>query len=103
MITKGCCANLPSTTRKSITGVDDSVIGQFFSPETYVFRSLQNSQSLDRSGLIGRVASSSYMPAQGHPRYSAMLSAVEKLFERNQQGGRVKIEYDTVVFFGHLA
>jgi ubiquinone/menaquinone biosynthesis C-methylase UbiE len=83
--------------------VDDSVIGQFFSPEAYIFRSLPNSQSLDRPGLIGRIASSSYMPAEGHPSHAAMLSAVEKLFERNQQGGRVKIEYDTVVYFGHLA
>jgi SAM-dependent methyltransferase len=82
--------------------VDDAVIGQFFAPGIYQFRSLPNSQSLDLPGLIGRIASSSYMPAEGHSRYPAMLSAIEKIFERNQQGGRVKIEYDTVLYFGRL-
>jgi SAM-dependent methyltransferase len=82
--------------------VDDTVIQKFFAPETYQFRSLENAQLLDRAGLIGRIASSSYMPAEGHPRYPAMASAIEKLFERNQQGHRVKIEYDTVLYFGQL-
>jgi len=82
--------------------VDDSVIGEFFAPAKYQFRSLENSQLLDLAGLTGRIASSSYMPAEGHPLYPVMLPAIEKLFERNEQGGRVKIEYDTVLYFGQL-
>ena len=82
--------------------VDDSVIQNFFAPAKYQFRSLDNAQLLDRAGLIGRVASSSYMPAEGHSRYPAMVSAIERLFERNQQNDRVRIEYDTVLYFGQL-
>jgi SAM-dependent methyltransferase len=82
--------------------VDDPVIQQFFAPARHHFRSLENAQSLDLPGLTGRIASSSYMPAAGHPQHSSMLSAIEKLFAKNQQGGRVKIDYDTVLYFGQL-
>jgi SAM-dependent methyltransferase len=83
--------------------IDDKVIQQFFDPAKYQFRSLGNHQLLDLQGLIGRVASSSYMPAEGHPRYPAMLPGIERLFQQHEKNGRVRIDYDTTLYFGQLS
>ena len=83
--------------------VDDQVIQKFFAPSTYQFRSVANSQSLDMKGLIGRVTSSSYMPAEGHSRYPAMLPGIERLFWQHEKNGQVRIDYDTTLYFGQLS
>jgi hypothetical protein len=57
---------------------------------------------MDQPGLIGRIASSSYMPAQEDARYVTMVRSFEDLFAKYQQSGQVKIEYDTVMYFGRL-
>jgi SAM-dependent methyltransferase len=82
--------------------IDDAVIQEFFAPALYQFRSFENAQSLNLAGLTGRITSSSYMPDAHHAHYPAMLSAIERLFQEHQQAGRVKIEYDTIVYFGQL-
>lgn len=83
--------------------VDDAAIREFFAPAAFQIRSLPNHQSMDLSGLIGRIDSSSYMPTKDDPRYPAMVQALENLFAKHQQAGQVKIEYDTVMYFGQLA
>jgi ubiquinone/menaquinone biosynthesis C-methylase UbiE len=82
--------------------IDEPVIKEFFSPGTFQLRRLPNAQSLDLEGLKGRLASSSYMPAADHPRHFATMKAVERMFDQHQQNGRVKIDYDTLVYFGQL-
>jgi SAM-dependent methyltransferase len=57
-------------------------------------------QTLDYPGLKGRMLSSSYAPKEGHPRFGAMLAALEELFERCRDGGVVRMEYTTEVFLG---
>lgn len=82
--------------------IDEAVIKEFFAPGQFLLRRLPNAQSLDLEGLNGRLASSSYMPAEGHPRHAAMLKAIERMFQQNQQAGHVKIDYDTLLYFGQL-
>jgi SAM-dependent methyltransferase len=65
--------------------------------------SFLNAQEFDLNGLLGRILSSSYMPQSGHPRYNAMLCAIEQLFSQCQQDGHVRLEYDCVVTYGRLA
>jgi ubiquinone/menaquinone biosynthesis C-methylase UbiE len=66
----------------------------------YVF---ENSQKLDLQGLKGRMLSSSYAPKEGHPKHKPMIAALEKLFDRCQENGHVRIEYSTDVFLGRIA
>ncbi len=73
-----------------------------FGESAYERASFQNAQSLDGDGLRGRVLSSSYMPGAEHPRQGAMLDALRGLFDEHQEGGRVRIGYDTEVYFGKL-
>lgn len=66
-------------------------------------RELPNEQVLDREGLVGRLLSSSYTPAAGHPDREPMLARLDEIFDRYQDGGSVVMEYDTEIFAGRLA
>jgi SAM-dependent methyltransferase len=74
-------------------------LAQFFR-RGYERVAFPNAQRLDLAGLRGRVLSSSYTPAADNPRRAEMLAALERLFERHQQGGVVTIDYDTEVYHG---
>ncbi len=65
--------------------------------------SFPNAQQFNLGGLMGRILSSSYMPQPDHPRYPAMLRAIEVLFSQCQKNGHVRLEYDCVVTFGRWA
>jgi len=83
--------------------VDEQAIAEFYAPADFQTQKIENHQSLDLAGLTGRITSSSYMPNIDHPSYRSMLEAIERLFRKRQRGGRVTIEYDTVLYFGQLA
>ena len=74
----------------------------FFGAGAWSKTCLENSQTLDLEGLKGRLLSSSYAPNLGHPRYGAMIEALEGLFQRCQQEGVVRMDYATEVFLGRL-
>ena len=72
----------------------------FFGAGRWERRVFANSQTLDFAGLRGRLLSSSYAPREGHPRHPAMLVALRELFDRCQQGGCVRMDYETELFLG---
>ena len=78
------------------------VIHSFFGNEP-CFRNFYNVQHFDFEGLKGRVLSSSYAPEAGQPKHEEMLAALKKVFETRQKNGRIAFEYDTHVYYGHLA
>ncbi|MFW9825831.1 MAG: SAM-dependent methyltransferase, partial [Candidatus Thorarchaeota archaeon] len=61
-----------------------------------------NYQDLDFAGLKGRLLSVSYIPLKGHPNYEKMLNELQILFHSNEQAGKVRIDYDTEVYYGQL-
>ena len=75
----------------------------FFSPNPVHTATFDNRQVLDHDGLLGRLRSSSYMPAEGQPGYREMLDELERVFCDHENGGRVVVEYDTRVYHGLLA
>ncbi len=74
----------------------------FFGPGGYRTAVFFNEQSFDLEGLRGRLLSSSYTPAPGHPDHAPMLEQLERIFRAHQEGGRVRFEYDTEMFYGQL-
>lgn len=66
-------------------------------------RTLDNEQRLDFDGIRGRLLSSSYAPAEGHPRHAPMLAELERIFAAHQRDGRVTVEYETEIYFGHVS
>ena len=79
----------------------DAPIGAFFENghERVVF---DNSQSLDRDGLIGRVASSSYMPVPGDEAFEGMSQDLSELFAKHSENGKIQILYNTTVHYARL-
>jgi SAM-dependent methyltransferase len=68
-------------------------------PHTVVTKEFSNYQLLDLDGLIGRLASSSYMPSRENQGFKLMLSDLDTLFHRHSFGGKVKITYTTRLFY----
>jgi SAM-dependent methyltransferase len=65
-------------------------------------KTLDNEQVVDFEGFKGRLTSASYAPLPGQPNHEPMMRELAALFERHQRDGRVRIEYDTMVFYGRL-
>ncbi|MFA5058365.1 MAG: class I SAM-dependent methyltransferase [Opitutaceae bacterium] len=81
--------------------IDAAALGRFYAPG-FQQRVLPNAQSFDYAGLRGRLLSSSYAPGPGDPRHEPMLAALQKTFQQHQQGGRVRFEYETEIYYGHV-
>ena len=89
----------------------------FFAPSEMWRVALSNAQLLTLEGLEGRIVSSSYMPQPeppSHPSpsaqdgappyvgYAAMRAAIADLFEKFQENGRVRLEYECAIYYGQL-
>jgi ubiquinone/menaquinone biosynthesis C-methylase UbiE len=83
--------------------VDAARLRSFFGDAHYEFRKLYNEQRLDFDGLKGRVLSSSYMPTDSHANCHEMVDALKKIYALHAHNNLVVIEYDTEVYFGHMA
>jgi len=77
-------------------------IAALFGGGTWHMARLDHEQTLDAEGLRGRVASSSYTPPPGTEAFAALMTQVDSLFARHQRDGRVKVKYDTEVYYGML-
>lgn len=78
-----------------------SGISQFF-PGNPCLRAFANIQEFDFAGLKGRVLSSSYTPEPNHPNYNPMLNDLRELFKQYETDGKIRIDYETKVYYGRL-
>jgi SAM-dependent methyltransferase len=76
---------------------------QFFASFNCKVRTLPNFQDFDYAALEGRLLSSSYAPQAGHPSYVPMLAELRTIFDAYQSGGKIRMEYDTKLYFARLA
>lgn len=74
----------------------------FFSA-AYESWSFPNRQVVDFDGLRGRLLSCSYAPAPGHPDHEPMLRDLRAIFERHEEDGQVRFEYDTELHLGPVS
>ncbi len=77
-------------------------ISQFFSPHICDYKAFPNSQTFDMQGLLGRLASSSYIPPRDTPEFKKMEADLYALFHQYQLDGIITIRYETKVFSGRL-
>lgn len=83
---------------RNLRNFDQRKLTDFFAPDAVRVVVLDNQQTLDEAGLIGRVLSGSYAPASG-TAHSALVHELRKLFARHQHDDRVVIPYVTRLFF----
>jgi ubiquinone/menaquinone biosynthesis C-methylase UbiE len=62
----------------------------------------ENSQTLDFTGLLGRILSSSYMPTEKSPRFREMKKTLKDLFAEHAEQGKIQILYSTKIFYTKL-
>ncbi|HEX8459253.1 MAG TPA: class I SAM-dependent methyltransferase [Pyrinomonadaceae bacterium] len=79
-----------------------ALMDEFF-PRGYGTCNFAHEQILDYEALRGRWLSASYVPLAGHPKHEPMFAALRTAFDAHQQDGTVRIEYETVVYYGRLA
>ena len=83
--------------------VDASYVSRFFKGGKFSKFSTPNEQVLGYEGLLGRLASASYMPTpEDGKRYANFVSEVRKLFDSYESGGKVRLLYQTNVFVGEV-
>lgn len=82
--------------------ISPEVLKAFFAPQGYRSFQFENRQVFDFVGVRGRLLSSSYAPAAGHPRHEAMVQELKRIFDQHQQDGTVVFEYDTQVHMGKV-
>jgi SAM-dependent methyltransferase len=82
--------------------IDEKVFDSFWGAGKWNSFTVENFQDFDFEGLKGRLFSSSYVPAEDHPDSAFMVSVLKKIFTRYQEGGTVRFEYDTRVYYGQL-
>jgi SAM-dependent methyltransferase len=87
----------------SETYPQDRPMRKFFGEGAGGKKSYANEQIFDFDGLRGRLLSSSYAPAAGHPRHEPMLAELRRIFDAHAQDGRVRFEYLTHVYYGQLS
>jgi SAM-dependent methyltransferase len=78
---------------------DEKVFTPFFGGEFFE-AAFDNVQRFDFEGLMGRLHSSSYVPAKDHPNYPPLAARAKEIFETHQKSGEVAFEYDTRVYYG---
>jgi SAM-dependent methyltransferase len=74
----------------------------FFGAIPYNSRTLPNFQEFDFEGVAGRLRSSSFIPAADNPNFAPMMEELQRIFTAYNQDNRVRLEYSTHVYFGHL-
>ena len=79
----------------------DGEIAQFFAPETFQLKSLENVQHFDFESLKGRTRSASYTPEPGDANFEPMFANLEEIFSAKREG-MINFEYDTRIYYGHL-
>jgi ubiquinone/menaquinone biosynthesis C-methylase UbiE len=77
-------------------------VHEFYDPATYHERVFAMHQEFDYAGLEGRLLSSSYAPAPGHPQHVPMLQQLRRIYQQHAVGGRVTFAYHTRLYFGRL-
>jgi len=88
-----------SEIQREVEGCD---VESFYAPAICSCARFEFQQSFDYQGLKGRCLSASYAPEPDHSNYEAMLADLRKIFEANQQDGKVIFAYETVLYYGQL-
>ncbi len=80
--------------------INEKILNEFF--KNYKLKTFLNYQIFNFEELKGRLLSSSYSPMPDHPDYKPMIKRLEKIFNKNEIDGKVKIEYDTELYYGTM-
>lgn len=76
-------------------------LSDFFQLE-YGAATFKNQQIFDFEGIKGRMLSASYMPNETDAVFEEMAKELQALFAKHAENGKIKVFYDTKVYFFHV-
>ena len=83
--------------------VDDAYVRRFFGKKAFRTFVLPTSQTLSLTGLLGRIASASYVPPKGSLVWNDINEDVKKIVDHYGHRGMVTMCYDTTVYLGRIS
>jgi len=89
--------------RPPVPDANNAYVSKFLGVRKHDTMVLPNSQTLDLDGILGRLASASYMPARGTRRWTAIENDARKLVQKYGRNGKVSLRYDTTIYLGRIA
>jgi SAM-dependent methyltransferase len=81
--------------------ITNQSIAEFFQTD-FGLKRFNNTQTLDFEGLKGRVLSSSYMPNSDDASFLEMEKELKSLFTKHQKHDKIKIIYETKVYYSRF-
>jgi hypothetical protein len=87
--------------KDEIPNANDQYVARFLGSSDFKKFVLANAQRLDYEGMLGRLASASYMPGPDDEEWTSLAEDVKSLFTtRNEE--TVMIRYETRIYIGQL-
>lgn len=80
--------------------VEPETLQTFFGHENYSSKTFYYADELGFEGLRGRMDSASFAPRPGDDDYEEAIATLQSIFDRCQQNGIVKVEYDCQMYYG---
>jgi SAM-dependent methyltransferase len=81
---------------------NSSTMDRFFGRGGFRREVFPNPQPLDREAFEGRALSTSYVPMPGQANHDAVMDELRRIFDEHQRDGRIVLDQETEVFWGHL-
>ncbi|MGD0477139.1 MAG: class I SAM-dependent methyltransferase [Nitrososphaerales archaeon] len=88
--------------RAAVPEVDDAYVARFLKNREFKKSGMPNSQSLDFKGMLGRLASASYMPPPDNREWIEVEKEVRGIFDEHGSSGFVMLHYDTILYLGRI-
>jgi ubiquinone/menaquinone biosynthesis C-methylase UbiE len=82
--------------------VEPETLRIFFSHSNYASETFYYADDLDFTALRGRFESASFAPRPEDDDYKDAVAELRRIFDRCQEGGSVKVEYDCRMYYGNF-
>lgn len=86
-----------------VPDIDDAYMSEFLGNNRFKKFILPNSQTFRIEGLLGRLASASYMPKQGSEEWVNVRKEASAIIKDHGHGGEVALLYETIMYLGELS
>ena len=83
--------------------LSETDLANFFTEGKMEVHHFDNSQQLTFAGLLGRLKSSSYCPAENSPQYPSLVAELAAPFEQFAVDSTIDFQYQTELYFGPIA
>lgn len=94
--------NIPNYKNLSETHINLKSIDNFFDPYPFHYQKFPNFIIYDLDGLKGHFLSSSLIHKNDDTNMQAVLKELEKIFNIHQQFGKIRFDYNTLIFIGKI-